>query len=142
MIKNMKGISETMRYAKHFSKDLYSARHRDFDGIAMVDIDSVEICKNWGCWKPLAIVETVYDTGNYVKYTSVTEQIANELNLPAFLVFYKKGLGQGLFYKIRQLNKLSERSRPRLREVSEGVWIEYLRKLQRQHKPFCKHGKR
>jgi len=130
------------RQVKYFSKDLYSARHRDFDGIAMVDIDSVEICRNWGCWKPLAIIETVYDTGNYVKYTSVTEQIANELNLPAFLVFYKKGLGQGLFYKIRQLNRLSERSKPRLKQVSEAVWVEYLRKLQRQHRKFCKHGKR
>lgn len=131
-----------MRYAKHFHKDLYSKRHRDFDGIAMIDLDSVEVCLNKGCWKPLACVETVYDTGNYVKYTTVTEYIANKLHIPAFLVFYKKGLGQGLFYKIRQLNKLSERSRPRLREVSEAVWIEYLRKLQRQHQPYCKHGKR
>ena len=29
----------------------------------MVDVDSVEICQNKGCWKPLALIETVYDTG-------------------------------------------------------------------------------
>jgi hypothetical protein len=127
-----------MRYAKHFHKDLYSKRHRDFDGIAMVDIDSVEICKNFYCWSPLALVETVYDTGNYVKYTSVTEQIANGLNIPAFLVFYQKGLGSSLFYKIRQIAPFKSR----LRSVSEYVWVSYLRKLQRQHQPYCKHGKK
>jgi hypothetical protein len=127
-----------MRYAKHFHKDLYSKRHRDFDGIAMVDIDSVEICKNFYCWSPLALVETVYDTGNYVKYTSVTEQIANGLNIPAFLVFYQKGLGSSLFYKIRQIAPFKSR----LRSVSEWVWVSYLRKLQRQHQPYCKHGKK
>jgi hypothetical protein len=127
-----------MRYAKHFHKDLYSKRHRDFDGIAMVDIDSVEICKNFYCWSPLALVETVYDTGNYVKYTSVTEQIANGLNIPAFLVFYQKGLGSSLFYKIRQIAPFKSR----LRSVSEYVWVSYLRKLQRQHQPHCKHGKK
>lgn len=122
-----------MRYAKHFSKDLYSARHRDFDGIAMVDIDSVEVCKNKGCWKPLAIVETVYDTGNYVKYTTVSEYIARELNIPCFLVFYKKGLGKSLFLKIRQIYPFKRR----LRAVSERVWVEYLRKLQREHQVVC-----
>jgi hypothetical protein len=127
-----------MRYAKHFHKDLYSKRHRDFDGIAMVDIDSVEICKNFYCWSPLALVETVYDTGNYVKYTSVTEQIANGLNIPAFLVFYQKGLGSSLFFKIRQIAPFKSR----LRSVSEYVWVSYLRKLQRQHQPYCKHGKK
>ncbi len=127
-----------MRYAKHFHKDLYSKRHRDFDGIAMVDVDSVEVCLNKGCWQPLALVETVCDTGNYVKYTTVTEYIANKLHIPAFLVFYQKGLGSSLFYKIRQISPFKSR----LRDVSESVWVSYLRKLQRQHQPYCKHGKR
>ena len=127
-----------MRYAKHFHKDLYSKRHRDFDGIAFVDIDSIEVCLNKGCWKPLACVETVYDTGNYFKYTTVTEHVANGLNIPAFLVFYQKGLGSSLFYKIRQIAPFKSR----LRTVSEYVWVSYLRKLQRQHQPYCKHGKR
>jgi len=45
------------RYAKYFDKDLYSKWHRKYDGIAMCDVDSVEICGNKGCWKPLAIIE-------------------------------------------------------------------------------------
>ncbi len=46
-----------MRFAKYFDKDLYSKWHRLWDGIAMCDIDSVEICGNKGCWKLLAIID-------------------------------------------------------------------------------------
>jgi len=38
-----------MRFAKYFDKDLYSKWHRLWNGIAMCDVDSVEICKNKGC---------------------------------------------------------------------------------------------
>ena len=50
-----------MRQAKYFDKDLYSKFHRKYDGIAMCDVDSVEICQNKGCWYPLAIIEHLYD---------------------------------------------------------------------------------
>jgi hypothetical protein len=33
----------------------------------MCDVDSVEICGNKGCWKPLAIIEHLYDTGSTKK---------------------------------------------------------------------------
>ena len=49
-----------MRHAKYFDKDLYSKFHRKYDGIAMCDVDSVEICQNKGCWYPLAIIEHLY----------------------------------------------------------------------------------
>ena len=52
------------RHAKYFDKDLYSKWHRKYDGIAMIDIDAVEICQNKGCWKPLAVIEHLYDTGS------------------------------------------------------------------------------
>jgi len=127
------------REVKFFSRDLYSLRHRDHDGIASVDIDSVEICKNYPCYSALAIIETVYDTGyNYNKMTYVVENIANGLNLPAFLVFYKKGIGRGLFLKIMQVAPFKSR----LRDVSEAAWVRYLRKLQTEHQKVCKHGKR
>mgnify|MGYP005715006945 FL=1 len=45
-----------MRYAKYFDKDLYSKWHRTIDNLAMVDIDSVEVCQNKGCWQPLALI--------------------------------------------------------------------------------------
>ena len=56
-----------MRQAKYFDKDLYSKFHRKHDGIAMCDVDSVEICQNKGCWYPLAIIEHLYDTGSTKK---------------------------------------------------------------------------
>ena len=80
-----------MRFAKYFDKDLYSKWHRLWEGIAMCDIDSVEICKNKGCWKPLAIIEHLYDTGSdKKKYTNIVEQIGKGLNIPVYLVYYKE----------------------------------------------------
>jgi len=80
-----------MRDAKYYDKDLYSKWHRRFDNIAMCDVDSVEICQNKGCWKPLAIIEHLYDTGsNKKKYKTIVEHIGKALNVPVFLVYYKK----------------------------------------------------
>ena len=63
-----------MRNAKYFDKDLYSKWHRKYDGIAMCDVDSVEICGNKGCWKPLAIIEHLFDVGSdKKKYTNIVE---------------------------------------------------------------------
>lgn len=59
------------------------------ENIAMIDIDSMPICYRKGCWMPLAVVETVFDTGNYKKYTSVTQYIAKKLGIRAYLLFYK-----------------------------------------------------
>ena len=76
-----------MRDAKYFDKDLYSRWHRKYDGIAMIDIDAVEICQNKGCWKPLAVIEHLYDTGSdKKKYTTIVEYIGKALNVPVFLV--------------------------------------------------------
>jgi hypothetical protein len=36
-----------------FSNGIYNDWHRQYDGIAMIDIDSVEVCKF--CYEPLAI---------------------------------------------------------------------------------------
>jgi hypothetical protein len=80
-----------MRQAKYFDKDLYSKFHRKYDGIAMCDVDSVEICQNKGCWYPLAIIEHLYDTGSTKKkYTTIVEHIGKALNVPVFLVYYKE----------------------------------------------------
>lgn len=108
----------------------------------MVDVDSVEVCQNKGCWKPLLLVETVYDTGNYVKYTNVLKQIAEASNLPAYLVFYKarnpKEDDLVMDFKVRRIYPLYGR----LKAISEEVWVRYLRLIQRQHKKVCKHGKK
>ena len=70
--------------------DYYSEWFRNnISGAGYCDIDQVSICINKPCWQPLAIVETVYDTGKYNKYTTVVEYIAEKLGIPAYLVYYK-----------------------------------------------------
>ena len=56
----------------------------------MVNVTLWKKVKNKGCWKPIALIETGYDTGNYVKYTNVTRWIALSYHIPAYLLFYKK----------------------------------------------------
>ena len=46
------------RHTIHFDKDLYSKWHRKWENVAMLDIDSVEVCKF--CYEPLAMIETSY----------------------------------------------------------------------------------
>ena len=127
-----------MRYAKYFDKDLYSKWHRTIDNLAMVDIDSVEICKNKGCWKPLALIEHVYDTGNYVKYTNVIKALGKSANLPVFLVFYKKTTQDSLTFKVQRLSTTNGR----LIAMSEQEWVSVLRDLHNHHLPNCKSNKK
>ena len=128
---------DSMRYAKHFDKDLYSRWHRKYERIAMVDVDSVECCYNKGCWQPLALIETVYDTGNYVKYTNVTRWIAKSCHIPAYLVFYKKSTQDSLEFKVRRVDIPNAP----LIAMSEGEWVSVLRSLQDQHQKVCKYAK-
>ncbi len=127
------------RYNYFNSGDHYSEWHRIHEGIAMIDIDSVEICSNKGCWQPLAIIENVYDVGKYNKYTTVVEFIAEKLGIPAYLVYYKP-IGtsqQSLEFKIMRLKSF--------KSVLEGVyeedWLAELRSLQDEHRKVCKHNK-
>ena len=92
-----------MRFAKYFDKDLYSKWHRLWDGIAMCDVDSVEICGNKGCWKPLAIIEHLYDTNSdKKKYTNIVDQIGKALDVPVYLVYYKDIDKDTLTFRVSQ----------------------------------------
>ena len=125
-----------MRFAKYFDKDLYSKWHRLWDSIAMVDIDSVEICKNKGCWKPLAIIEHLYDTGSdKKKYTNIVEQIGKGLNIPVYLVYYKDVADDTLSFRVAQKYPISEP----LKAMSEQEWVAILYHLQAEHQKVCKH---
>ena len=125
-----------MRFAKYFDKDLYSKWHRLWDGIAMCDIDSVEICGNKGCWKPLAIIEHLYDTGSdKKKYTNIVEQIGKALNVPVYLVYYKNVDKDTLSFRVSQKYPISVP----LKAMNEQEWVGVLYHLQAEHKKVCKH---
>ena len=125
-----------MRFAKYFDKDLYSKWHRLWEGIAMADVDSVEICRNKGCWKPLAIIEHLYDTGSdKKKYTNIVEQIGKGLNIPVYLVYYKEVEDDTLSIRVAQKYPISEP----LKAMSEQEWVRELYELQHEHKEHCKY---
>ena len=89
-----------------FSNGLYSDWHRKYDGIAYIDVDSVECCQY--CFEPLAIIETCYDKNQKWKATTLSKIIAERLNIPCFLVFYKEStpgsltLGSSVYAALRQ----------------------------------------
>ena len=123
-----------MRFAKYFDKDLYSKFHRKFEGIAMIDIDSVEVCPS--CYEPLAMLETCYDKGQKYKATTLVYTLAKRLNIPSFLVFYKD-IGQGsLAFRIKRLWL----SNPQYELMNEEEWVAVLYHLQAEHKKVCKHN--
>ena len=126
------------RYARYFDKDLYSKWHRRWDFIAMCDVDSVEICRNKGCWKPLAIIEHLYDTGSTKKkYTNIVEQIGQALNVPVFLVYYKKTTRDSLTFRVAQKSPIYTPILPH----SEAEWVDILRQIQAKHQKVCNYGK-
>ena len=129
-------MGKQMRFAKYFDKDLYSKWHRLWDGIAMCDVDSVEICKNKGCWKPLAIIEHLYDTNSdKKKYTNIVEQIGKALDVPVYLVYYKDVDKDTLSFRVAQKYPISVP----LKAMNEQEWVAILYHLQAEHQKVCKH---
>ena len=104
----------------------------------MCDVDSVEICRNKGCWKPLAIIEHLYDTGSdKKKYTTIVEYIGKALNVPVFLVYYKKVGADSLTFRVAQKYPISGP----LKAMSEQEWVGTLFHLQAEHQKVCKFKK-
>ena len=119
-----------------FSNGKYSDFHRKYDGIAYIDVDSVECCMY--CYEPLAIIETCYDKGQTWKATTLSKIIASRLNIPCFLVFYKELTPTSLTFRIKRI-----RSRQtKFQIMSEDQWVIELRKFHENHKEKCQSPKR
>jgi hypothetical protein len=119
------------RYTYAFSNGVYNDWHRKYDGIAMIDIDSVECCQH--CYEPLAIIETCYDKGQKYKSTTLSKIIAKRLNIPCFLVFYKE-LAQGsLTFRIKRVRS----SKTEFELMTELEWYQVLRSLHDHHHKSC-----
>ena len=119
-----------------FSNGKYSDWHRKYDGIAYIDVDSVECCMY--CYEPLAIIETCYDKGQEWKATTLSKIIAERLNIPCWLVFYKELTPTSLTFRIKRIRS----SKTGFRLVSEDQWVIILRSLHDHHKSKCKSKKR
>ena len=119
-----------------FSNGKYSDWHRKYDGIAYIDVDSVECCMY--CYEPLAIIETCYDKGQTWKATTLSKIIASRLNIPCFLVFYKELDHTSLTFRIKRIKA----SQTEFQLMNENEWVETLRSLHDHHKTLCKSTKR
>jgi len=119
------------RYTYAFSNGLYNDFHRKYDGIAMIDIDSVECCAY--CYEPLAIIETCYDKGQKYKVTTLSKIIAKRLNIPCFLVFYKELDQDTLTFRIKRIRS----SKTEFELMSEDDWVKVLRTLHDHHLKGC-----
>jgi len=124
------------RYTYAFSNGNYNDWHRKYEGIAMIDVDSVECCQY--CFEPLAIIETCYDKGQKFKATTLSKIIAERLNIPCFLVFYKESTPGSLTFRIKRIRA----SKTEFKLMNEDQWVSILRSLHDHHKLNCKSTKR
>ena len=117
-----------------FSNGVYNDWHRKYDGIAMIDIDSIECCPR--CYEPLAIIETCYDKGQIYKATTLSKIVASRLNIPCFLVFYKNLTPDTLTFRIKRIRA----SETPFNIMSEAEWVSILLDLQSNHRKVCSYG--
>ena len=115
-----------------FSNGLYSDWHRKYDGIAYIDVDSVECCQY--CFEPLAIIETCFDKNQKWKATTLSKIIAERLNIPCFLVFYKELTASSLTFRIKRIRS----SQTEFQLMNEDKWVAILRDLHNHHQLNCK----
>ena len=118
-----------------FSNGDYNDFHRKYNGIAMIDIDSIECCPR--CYEPLAIIETCYDKGQKYKATTLSKIVASRLNIPCFLVFYKNLTQDTLTFRIKRITS----SETEFEVMNEQQWVSILLDLQANHKKVCKYDK-
>ena len=112
----------------------YSKWHRQYEGIAMIDVDGIEVCPQ--CYEPLAIKETCKEMGQKYKATTLVKTLSDRLRVPAFLVFYKK-VGQGsLAFRIKRLHVPGAD----FELMNEDEWVRELYQLQEDHKDCCKYA--
>ena len=112
----------------------YSKWHRQYEGIAMIDVDGIEVCPQ--CYEPLAIKETCKEMGQKYKATTLVKTLSDRLRVPAFLVFYKK-VGQGsLAFRIKRLHVPNAD----YEYMNEDEWVRELYQLQEDHKDCCKYA--
>ena len=124
------------RYTYAFSNGNYNDWNRKYEGIAMIDVDSVECCQY--CYEPLAIIETCYDKGQKFKATTLSKIIASRLNIPCWLVFYRESTHGSLTFRIKRIRS----SKTEFQLMNEDQWVHILRSLHDHHKLNCKSTKR
>ena len=121
------------RWTYAFSNGGYNDWHRQFEGLAGIDIDFIEVCPK--CYQPLAVKETCYDKQQVFKATTVTKRVAKALRVPGFLVFYKP-MGDDMRFRIKRITEpVSE-----IYDMTSDEWLAYLYDLHKEHRRCCKNA--
>ena len=113
----------------HLKQEAYSKWHRQFDGIAMIDVDAIEVCPH--CCELLAIKELAKDTGQKFKAYTLTKKIADKFEVPGFVIFYTTD-DKNEIVKFRV-----QRVSPKIGLINNNVepkdWLQYLKQIQKEH---------
>jgi len=121
------------RWTYAFSNGGYNDWHRQYKGLAGIDIDFIEVCPL--CYEPLAVKETCYDKQQVFKATTVTKRVAKALRVPGFLVFYKP-MGDDMRFRIKRITEpVSE-----IYDMTSDQWLAYLYDLHKEHRRCCKNA--
>ena len=123
------------RWTYYKSNSDYNEWHRQFEGLAGIDVDFIECCPK--CYEPLAIKETAYDKGQEYKATTFVNMLGNRLQIPVFLVFYRLD-------DLGVMNLRVQRVRPfksQIQVMSVEKWTSILYDLQSKHKEVCRYEK-
>ena len=121
------------RWTYAFSNGGYNDWHRQYKGLAGIDIDFIEVCPL--CYEPLAVKETCYDKQQVFKATTVTKRVAKALRVPGFLVFYKP-MGDDMRFTIKRITEpVSE-----IYDMTSDEWLAYLYDLHKEHRRCCKNA--
>ena len=120
------------RWTYYKSNGDFNDFHREWDGLAAIDCDLYEVCPN--CYSPLALLETCFDKGQTYKATRFVEIVSSKLEIPCFLVFYRRDEDGVMWVRYKRL-----RSSQKLTLVHGDEFIRELYQLQHEHKQHCKN---
>tara|TARA_R100001082_G_C4362382_1_gene160029 strand:+ start:1496 stop:1864 length:369 start_codon:yes stop_codon:yes gene_type:complete len=119
------------RYNYFDKGDHYSEFHRQFDGLAMIDIDAIEICKK--CKSPLAVIETAYDKGQNFKSFIVTQLVAKSLKVPGLVTLYQVDPKSKEIVNFR-VKKIFPNESDKFYPIQPYKFVSWLKGLHEQHK--------
>ena len=122
------------RWTYYKSNGDYNDWHRQFEGLAGIDLDFCEVCPK--CYEPLAVKETCFDKNQQFKATTLTKMVGERLNIPAFLIFYTPLDNDTMKFRIKRVSEPTTE----IYEVSQKEWLNYLYSLQEEHRRWCKYA--
>jgi hypothetical protein len=122
------------RWTYYKSNGDYNDWHRQFEGLAGIDLDFCEVCPK--CYEPLAVKETCFDKNQQFKATTLTKMVGDRLKIPAFLIFYTPLDNDTMKFRIKRVSEpMTE-----IHEVNQEEWLKYLYSLQKEHRRCCKYA--